>query len=103
MQSRRHGGALVVLAPQKKFQAPPNWNVKHYKLVEFWLILCQAPHTNAKPPAEHKAPYWKLSGDGSVCMLQQGRAVTYMQFRSVLFNWGTLQFLIVVWSSLQHP
>jgi len=25
--------------------------VKHYKQVEFWLIVqCQAPRTNAKPP-----------------------------------------------------
>jgi len=25
-----------------------------------------------------------------------------MRFRSVLFKWGTLQFLIVVWNSPQH-
>ena len=31
------------------------------------------------------------------------RIVTWMRFRSVLFKWGTLQFLIVVWNSLQHP
>jgi len=104
MQSRRHGGALVVLASQTKFQAPPNWNVKHYKLVEFWLILCQAhPHKRKAPPQNRKAPLLKTFGDGSVCMLQQVRAVTCMQFRLVLFKWGTLQFLIVVWSSLQHP
>jgi len=38
-QSRRHRGAVVGLAPQTKLQAPQNWNVKHYKWVEFWLIL----------------------------------------------------------------
>jgi len=30
-QSRRHGKVLVGLSPQTKLQAPPNWNVKHYK------------------------------------------------------------------------
>jgi len=35
-------------------------------------------------------------------MLQQVSIVTLMRFRSVLFKWGTLQFLIVVWNSLQH-
>jgi len=72
--------------------------------VELWLILCQAPsHKRKAPRRTAKSPYWKLSGDGSVCMLQQVRAVTCMQFILVLFKWGSLQFLIVVWSSLQHP
>jgi len=34
-------------------------------------------------------------------MLQQVSVVTWMRFRLVLFEWGTLQFLIVVWNSLQ--
>ena len=29
--------------------------------------------------------------------------VTWMRFRTGLFEWGTLQFLIVVWNSLQRP
>jgi len=49
-------GALVGLVPQTKLQAPTNWNMKHFKLVEFLANL------NAKPPIhEHKA---LLSGDG---------------------------------------
>jgi len=44
-QSRHHGGALVGLVPQTKLQAPPNWNLKHYKLVEF------SSNFNVKPPA----------------------------------------------------
>ena len=39
IQSRRHGGALVGLDPPNKAPNPPNWNVKHYKYIEFWLIL----------------------------------------------------------------
>jgi len=66
VQSRRHGGDLVGLAPQTNLEAPPNWNMKHYKSVEFLLDLnvkpplqkCQAPRTNLKPP------YWRLYGDG---------------------------------------
>jgi len=27
----------------------------------------------------------------------------FLRFRSVLFKWGALQFLIVVWNSLQYP
>jgi len=44
-------GALVGLAPQTKFRAPPNCNMKHYKSVVFGQILeWQAPLTNVKPP-----------------------------------------------------
>ena len=56
-------GVLLGLCPQTILQATPNWNMKHYKLVEFWSLL------NVKPPLhERKAPlhpYWRLSGDGS--------------------------------------
>ena len=62
------GGASVGLALQTKLQAPPNWNVKHYKSVEFLSILqFLESRTNAKP--HHRTaelPCWKLSGDGSV-------------------------------------
>jgi len=43
-------GDLVGLAPQTKLQAPPNWNVKHYKLVEFLSNL------NVKPPVRERKP-----------------------------------------------
>jgi len=46
--------------PQTKLQVPPNWNMKHYKVVQFLSNL------NVKPPVhEQKAPYWRLSGNGS--------------------------------------
>jgi len=35
--------------------------------------------------------------------VQQVSVVTWTRFGSVLFKWETLQFLIVVCSSLQHP
>jgi len=39
--------------------SPPNWNLKHFKSVEFLLSL------NVKPPCTNvKHPYWRLSGDG---------------------------------------
>ena len=31
VQPRRHGGALVGLAPPNNTPNPPNWNVKRYK------------------------------------------------------------------------
>jgi len=31
------------------------------------------------------------------------RIVTWMRFTSVLFKWGTLQFLTDGWNSLRHP
>jgi len=44
-------GALVSLGPQTKLQASPNWNMKHYKLVEFLSNLnVKHPCTNVKPP-----------------------------------------------------
>ena len=32
-------GALVGLVPQTKLQAPPNWTMKHYKLLFFLLLM----------------------------------------------------------------
>ena len=52
-------GALVGLAPTNKAPSPSNWNMKHYKLVEFLSNLnvkpplheCKAlPRTNVKSP-----------------------------------------------------
>jgi len=36
-------------------------------------------------------------------MLQQVSVATWMRFRSVLFKWRALYFLIVVWNSVQYP
>ena len=59
-QSRRHGGALVGLGPSNRTPGPPNWNKEHYKPVDFCRFSeCQAPLH------KRKAPYWRLSGDGS--------------------------------------
>jgi len=55
MQSRRHGGALVGLAPQTKLQAPPNWNVKHCELWNFCQIWMSIPTC-----MNVKLPYWWL-------------------------------------------
>ena len=53
-QSCRHGGAFGGLAPQTKLQAPPNWNIKHYKSVEFLSIFSvKPPRRKAKPPIEN--------------------------------------------------
>ena len=47
-------GALVGLVPQTQLQAPPNWNMKHCKLVEFLSNLnVKAPRTNVKPPIDN--------------------------------------------------
>jgi len=50
---RRHWGALVGLSP-------PNWNMKHYKSVEFCQIWISSPLH------KRKASLSPLSGDGSV-------------------------------------
>ena len=60
-QARRHwGGDFGWLIPS-------NWNMKHYKSVEFFSKLNVKPHcTNVKPPRTNvKPPYWRLSGNGS--------------------------------------
>ena len=44
-------GALMGLAPQTKLQVPPNWNMTHYKSVEFlWNLNVKHPRTNVKLP-----------------------------------------------------
>ena len=50
---------LLGLHPPNKAPSPPNWNMKHYKSVEFCQFLeRQAPHTNANPPRKNtKPPY----------------------------------------------
>ena len=60
IESCRHGGTLVGLAPQTKHQAP-HWNLKFYKSMKF------LSNFNVKPPCTNvKPPYWRLSGGGSV-------------------------------------
>jgi len=67
-QSRRHVGDLVSLVPQTKLQAPKNWNMKHYKLVECSSNLNVKPplHKRKAPPTNVKPSYWRISGDGFV-------------------------------------
>jgi len=57
-QSRRHDGVLVGLAPQTKYQAPLNGNMKHYKPLEFLSNFNIKPprHKRKVPPHERKAP-----------------------------------------------
>jgi len=51
--SCRYGGDLVGLSPPNKAPSPPNWNIKHYKLVEYFSSLNVKPHyTNVKPPID---------------------------------------------------
>jgi len=41
-------------------------SIKHYKVLEFVKFECQAPPARTQsPPHKRKAPYWRLSGDGS--------------------------------------
>ena len=60
IQSHRHGGALVDLAPQNKAPRPLNWNMKHYKSVEFLSNFRMSSN-----PAQTYSPLLKISGDGS--------------------------------------
>jgi len=66
-------GAYGDLAPQTKLQDSPNWKMKLYKSVEFWLIfwVSSPVHKPKAPPQKCKAPYWKLSGDGSVSIVME--------------------------------
>ena len=53
-------GSFGGLSSPNKAPSPPNWNMKHYKSVEFLSIFrisshpaqTQNPHTNANPPIE---------------------------------------------------
>jgi len=55
------------LSPSNKTPIPPNWNVEHCKSGEFGSIfrMSNPPHKRKPLPQNRKAPYWKLSGDGS--------------------------------------
>ena len=53
-------GALVGLIPPNKAPSHPEWNLKHYKSVEFcWILECQTPLH------KREAFYRRSSGDGS--------------------------------------
>jgi len=55
-QSRRHvGGLLRVKSPQTKLQAPLNWDMKHYKWVEFLSIFGMS----SPPTAQTQSPLLK--------------------------------------------
>jgi len=58
-------GDFSGLSPTNKALRPANWNMKHYKLVEF------LSNSNAQLPSgtNVKPPYWRLSGDGSRAQL----------------------------------
>jgi len=60
-------GLLGAYPPQTKLQPSPNWNMKHYESVEFWLcFLSVKPPTQTQSPCRNAKPhFWKLSGDGS--------------------------------------
>ena len=60
MQSHRHAGALVGFSPQERLQAHQ---------IEIWNTINQrrfVKYYNFKTLHKCKAPYWRLSGDGSV-------------------------------------
>jgi len=76
-------GALLGLDPPNKAPSPPpNWNMKHCKLVEFLPNLSVNPHcTGVNPPSTNVKPlYWRLSVDGSA----DGSANTCPKFRENL-------------------
>ena len=67
---------------------PPNWNLKHYKLVDFCQIwMSNPPCKKVNPPHTNvKSPYWRLFGDGFVVVLiwlsKHTRSPNYHCFRS---------------------
>ena len=60
-QSRRHGGLWWAYPTQTKLQAPQNWIVKKYKLVEFLAIFRMSSHLHKRkaPTQDCKAPLLK--------------------------------------------
>jgi len=53
VQSRRHGGDFDGLSPPIKAPRSPNWNIKHYKSVEFLSnFQFQAPLHKRKAPID---------------------------------------------------
>jgi len=55
------GRGFSGLNPPNKAPSPPNWNVKHYKLVEFLSIF----RISSPPALTQSSPHWKISSDGS--------------------------------------
>jgi len=55
--ARRQGVDFGGLHSQTKLQAPPNWNMKHYKSFEFLSIFrVLIPPTQTQSPAETQSP-----------------------------------------------
>jgi len=53
LQAPSPRGRFGGLIPPNTAPSPPNWNIKHYKIVEFLINLnVKPPCTNAKPPAQ---------------------------------------------------
>ena len=80
---RRGFGGLST--PKQCSKPPPNWNMKHYKLVKFLSNLNVKPRcTNVKSlRTNEKPPYWRLSGDGSgsgECCLLPSHSLAYEIF-----------------------
>jgi len=61
LQSRRHGGFSGLSLSQTKLQASPNWNMKHYKSVEFVTFYNVKPplHKRKTPIENFLATVWK--------------------------------------------
>jgi len=74
-------GGFGGLSPPKTAPIPHNWNMKHYKLVEFLLNLNVKPplHERKAPPHKCNDPQWWLSGDGSD--LRFGKNAVTMPYR----------------------
>jgi len=53
-------GGFGGLSSSSKAPHPQNWNMKHHKSVEILPIFKMS-----RPCTNVKAPYWRLSGDGS--------------------------------------
>jgi len=55
------GGHWWAYPPNKAPSPPSNWNMQHYKTVEFWQFLeCQTPPRKRKPPTQkRKTPLLK--------------------------------------------
>ena len=71
-------GASVGLYPQTKLQAPPNWNVKHYKSVEFLSIFrMSSPPAQMQSAPASRIPYWKFSGDGAAYIWQWKKLIIW--------------------------
>ena len=81
-------GAFLGLAPQTKLQAPQNWNMKKYKLVEFLSIWNGelSPHERKAPSHKRKAPLlttsWLRFWLGMLSVMAREERATLPKFAS---------------------